>query len=111
MLLVSRFLNNYPQSTLTTDYKKVLSSACQYFNLSLKDLIGPKRQKELVLPRHLTMYILSEELKFTVERIGQILGGRDHTTVMHGRDRIKGLINTDREVARMLIEVKSKLFT
>ncbi len=108
---ISRFLNNYPQSTLTTDYKKVLSSACQYFNLSLKDLIGPKRQKELVLPRHLTMYILSEELKFTVERIGQILGGRDHTTVMHGRDRIKGLINTDREVARMLIEVKSKLFT
>ncbi|KAF0193915.1 MAG: chromosomal replication initiator protein, partial [bacterium] len=75
------------------------------------DLIGPKRQKELVLPRHLTMYILSEELGLTVEKIGEILGGRDHTTVMHGRDKIKQLIVSDRETQRILIETKQSLST
>lgn len=91
------------------NHKQVLTSICEYFNISLGDLTGPKRQKELVLPRHLAMHILSEDLKMTVEKIGHILGGRDHTTVMHGRDRIKKLINTDREVQKIFIEVKQTL--
>lgn len=89
--------------------KKVLETICGYFNLNQKELIGAKRQKELVLPRHIAMFILSEELNLTVEKIGQILGKRDHTTVMHGRDKIKKLVNQDREVQRMLIEIKQEL--
>lgn len=108
---VSLFLAQKPRTAAKFDHKKVISVICSYFNLSLKDLTGPKRQKELVLPRHLTMYILSDELKLTVEKIGQLLGGRDHTTVMHGRDRIKRLINVDREVQQMLIEVKQKIIS
>ncbi len=64
-----------------------------------------------MLPRHIAMYILSEELRLTVEKIGQVLGGRDHTTVMHGRDKMKQLINKDREVQRMFIEVKQKIMS
>ncbi len=89
--------------------KKVLDTICQYFNLNQKELLGSKRQKELVLPRHLAMFILSEDLNLTVEKIGLLLGKRDHTTVMHGRDKIKKLVNQDREVQRMLIEIKQKL--
>ncbi|MDD5415454.1 MAG: chromosomal replication initiator protein DnaA [Candidatus Daviesbacteria bacterium] len=89
--------------------KKVLEVVCQYFNLNHKDLIGAKRQKELVLPRHLAMFILSEQLNLTVEKIGLLLGKRDHTTVMHGRDKIKKLVSHDREIQRILIEVKQKL--
>lgn len=106
---VTKFLNQSPRKPITTDYKQVLSTVCSFFNISLKDLIGPKRQKELVLPRHIAMYLLSEELKLTVEKIGQVLGGRDHTTVMHGRDKMKKLIFTDKEVQRTLIEVKQKI--
>src|SRR3989344_3288418 len=90
------------------DYKKVISVVCNYFNMTQKDLTGPNRQKELVLPRHLTMFLLCEELNFTVQKAGQILGGRDHTTVMHGRDRIKRLMNTDRDVQKTLIEIKQR---
>lgn len=108
---ITPFLNGQLNSGIKTDYKKVISVICDYFNLNLKDLTGPKRQKELVLPRHLVMYILSEELGLTVEKIGQILGGRDHTTVMHGRDRIKKLSTIDRETQRFLIEIKQKLST
>lgn len=106
---VARFLGQPPRKPITTDHKQILSTVCSFFNITLKDLTGPKRQKELVLPRHLAMYLLSEELKFTVERIGQILGGRDHTTVMHGRDKMKRMINTDKEIQRTLIEVKQQI--
>ena len=108
---IALFLSQQPRATLKSDHKKILGAVCDFFNLSQKDLTGPKRQKELVLPRHMVMYILSEELNMTVEKIGQILGGRDHTTVMHGRDRIKQLINSSREVQRMLIEVKQKIIS
>lgn len=106
---ISYYLNRPSIKTSITEPKKVLSIICQYFDLSLKDLTGPKRQKGLVFPRHLSMYILSEEAHLTVEKIGQLLGGRDHTTVMHGRDRIKSLLIQDREVQRLMIEVKNKL--
>ncbi len=94
-------------ATLTP--KQIMLVVCEYFNIKQTDLTGPRRQKELVLPRHIVMHILSEQLKLPVEKIGEILGGRDHTTVMHGRDKIKRLIVTDREVQRTLIEVKQRL--
>ena len=106
---VAKFLGQSAKKPLTTDPKQVLSTICSFFNIALKDLTGPKRQKELVLPRHIAMYILSEELKLTVEKIGQVLGGRDHTTVMHARDKMKKLVSTDREVQRVFIEVKQNL--
>ncbi|MCL4365902.1 chromosomal replication initiator protein DnaA [Patescibacteria group bacterium] len=106
---VARFLGQSPKKIITSDHKEVLSIICSFFNVSLKDLTGPKRQKELVLPRHIAMYLLSEELKLTVEKIGQVLGGRDHTTIMHGRDKVKKLATADREMQKMLIEVRQRI--
>lgn len=108
---ITPFLGTNPPQKLQMDYKKIISSICDYFALSNKDLIGPRRHKELVLPRQILMYLFSEELKFTVEKTGQILGGRDHTTVMHGRDKIKELVIKDREVQKLLIDVRNKLST
>lgn len=103
---IATYLSQTPKKTLTLNPKQIVSKICTYFNISTKELSGARRQKELVLPRHLTMYILSEEMGMTVERIGQILGGRDHTTVMHGRDRIKKLLKSDRDVQRLFVEIK-----
>ena len=106
---ISQYLQTTPKNGFKTDPKQVLETICEYFNINQKELTGAKRQKELVLPRHIAMFILSEHLNLTVEKIGYILGKRDHTTVMHGRDKIKKLNNQDREVQRMLIEIKQKL--
>lgn len=108
---ISPLLGQTPRPNIPLDPKKVLSTVCGYFNLHLKDLTGPKRQKELVLPRHITMYLLSEEIGMTVEKIGKILGGRDHTTVMHGRDKIKQLILRDRDIQKIVLEVRNGLST
>ncbi len=106
---ISAYLSKTPKKNLSLTHTGVVSAICNYFNVTNKELTGPRRQKGLVLPRHFTMYLLSEELGMTVEKIGQILGGRDHTTVMHGRDKIKELVAKDREVQRILIEVKQIL--
>ncbi len=106
---ITTYLNKSPKKTLSLTHAQVLSGICSYFNVSQKDLAGPKRQKGLVLSRHFAMFILSEELGMTVEKIGQILGGRDHTTVMHGRDKIRELLNKDHETQKMLLEVKQNL--
>lgn len=109
--VIRQFFGRQTTSKLNLNHKQVLQTVCNYFDIKNNELIGPRRKKELVLPRHLAMYILSDELNLTVEKIGQILGGRDHTTVMHGRDRIKKLINTDREVQKMYIELKQSLLS
>lgn len=106
---ISPLLNQQSRITSIKSPKQVISIICDYFDLNLKDLTGPKRQKELVLPRHMAMYILSEEFNLTVEKVGDMLGGRDHTTVMHGRDKMKNLIQNNREVQGILIEVKSRM--
>lgn len=105
---IAPYLNRVA-ATKISDPKQVILAICNYFNLNSKDLTGPKRQKELVLPRHIIMYILSEELGMTVEKIGQMLGGRDHTTVMHGRDKVKELLSSDRELQRLYTEIKGSL--
>lgn len=108
---IATHLGKSPKKLLTLTHAQVISTICSYFNVTSKELTGPRRQKGLVLPRHFVMYILSEELGMTVEKIGQVLGGRDHTTVMHARDKIKELVLKDREVQRMFIEVKQNLST
>lgn len=107
---INQFLQQ-PRQNIKIEPKAVLEAVCSYFNLNQKDLTGAKRQKELVFPRHIAMFILSEQLSLTVEKIGQILGKRDHTTVMHGRDKIKKLTQTDREVQRIINEIRGRLST
>lgn len=98
--------NHQPQKI---DHKKVLAEINQYFNIKMADITGPRRKKELVLPRQLAMYLMYEECKIPYEKIGELLGGRDHTTIMHGVEKMQQVINRDREVQRMLIEIKQFL--
>ena len=98
-----------PKGELNLDPKKTLSNINHFFNLRMADLIGPKRQKELVLPRQIAMFILYEDCKIPMERVGQLLGGRDHTTVLHGVEKIRQAIKRDREIQRLVIEVKQSL--
>lgn len=67
----------------------VINAVCKYFDLKPTQLKGTKRTSGLVRARHICMYLLKEELGLTFSDIGNILGGRDHTTVMHGVDKIK----------------------
>ncbi|OGE25232.1 hypothetical protein A3H85_03435 [Candidatus Daviesbacteria bacterium RIFCSPLOWO2_02_FULL_40_8] len=93
------------------EFKKVLLEVNQYFSIKMADITGPRRKKEFVLPRHLAMYLLYEECKLPYQRIGELLGGRDHTTILHGVEKIREQLNRDREIQRVLIELRQQLST
>lgn len=84
-----------PQRRRRITPEVILETVTTYFDTSIKDLCGKRRNKEIVIPRQLTMFLLRNELGLNLEAIGEILGGRDHTTVMHGCDRIKDRIEKD----------------
>lgn len=108
---VRKFLGRPQTTTQKLDHKKILTGINQYFNTKLSDITGPRRQKELVLPRQIAMYLMYEECKMPFEKIGQVLGGRDHTTILHGVEKIRDAVSRDREVQRLVIEIKQHLLS
>jgi chromosomal replication initiator protein len=84
---VLRDLINRRQSQTTV--KSVIQAISRYFDTEVVDIIGPRRQKELVYPRQIAMYLLRDIMHLSYPQIGDALGGRDHTTIMHGADKIE----------------------
>lgn len=80
------------------NYENVLSIIASFYNISVSDIISTQRKQIYVLPRHIAMYILKNHLKLPYTRIGKILGGRDHTTIMNGCMKVEQEIKTDKDL-------------
>jgi chromosomal replication initiator protein len=73
---------------VTREPPVILAAVARHFGVSVEDLQGRSRQKEIVAPRHLAMYLLREDARLSYPQIGVLLGGRDHTSVLHGCEKI-----------------------
>ncbi len=98
-----------PTHRRTHSIDTILSILAEYFGVSLADLIGKKRNKELVYPRHMSMYILREDLDMSFPEIGREMGGKDHTTVMHGYNKIVGEIPSSLRIQTDIAKIKDRL--
>lgn len=85
------------------NYEDALSVIANTYSISVVDLIGKSRNAKYVGPRHIAMYILKNNYNLTYSRIGNILNGRDHTTVMNGCNKIEEELKTDTQL-KMAIE-------
>ena len=72
-----------------TSPQTILKTVADFYNISTADLTKRSRKKEVVRPRQIAMYLLREEVSLSFPEIGQKLGGRDHSTVIHACDKIK----------------------
>lgn len=81
---------------LTVD--KIMDVVCKYYNVKKADLIGKKKNKEIVDPRQICIYLITELMDTPLMTIGQAFGGRDHTTIMHARDKITQNIKTNKSL-------------
>ena len=61
----------------------IMQTTCDYYNMSLSDLTGPTRKREITIPRQIAMFLTREMTGMSLPQIGTVFGGRDHTTVMH----------------------------
>lgn len=84
----------------------LLKLICETYGITLKELLSKKRSQNLVVPRQLAMYILRTDMGLNLETIGQLLGGRDHTTVMHGIDKVAKSVNTNDQLRLSLQQIR-----
>ena len=73
-------------------------------------MLGPKRDKDIVVPRQVAMYILRSELHLSFPKIAHELGRKDHTTAIHSVEKIEREINEDPHMRQHVIEIKEKLY-
>jgi len=89
---------------------QILKAVCTHYSVKAVDIKGARRTKDLVLPRQVTMYLIQNITKTPLMTIGDFLGGRDHTTIMHGAQKIEKDIQEDRLFKQEIEIVKKKVF-
>lgn len=90
--------------------KDIINTVVSFYDIPSASLLGASRQKELVVPRQITMYLLREELKSSYPSIGQEIGGRDHTTAMHAYEKIRNAIDEDEKIRRDVYQLRQRLY-
>lgn len=95
-----------PKAVSILDIQKVVG---EHFSLKLEDFAAKKRTKSIAFPRQVAMYLSRELTDFSLPKIGEEFGGRDHTTVIHAHEKISTLLKTDANLQDDMKQIKSKL--
>lgn len=82
---------------------------CAYFQISEQDLLSSSRKPNIVYARNLCFYITRTEFKFQLSKIGDIFGGKDHTTVTYGIEKIKEMLNSNSNTKNDIQYIKQKM--
>jgi len=103
-------LKDYGESERTNlDANKIITTVCDFFKVTKDDLLGKKKNKEIVEPRQMCIYLINDMLNIPLTAIGELMGGRDHTTIMHARDKISNQIKINPHVKTLVNDIKSRL--
>lgn len=90
--------------------KQIIERTAAFYDIKVTDLTGAKRDKDIVVPRQIAMYIMRRELGMSFPQIAHSLGGRDHTTVMHGVRKINKLAGSNEPISHEIQTLKQKIF-
>ena len=92
-----------------TDASGIIDAVCKYFKISTADIISKKKTKNIVEPRMIAIYLITELLPMPLVQIGEMFGGRDHTTVIHARDKISEEIKTNPRIKITVADIKNMI--
>lgn len=90
--------------------KQVVERTARHFQVPVGDIIGPKRDKHIVVPRQVAMYLLRSELHLSFPKIAGELGRKDHTTAIHSIEKIEKAIKLDLQMRQIVSEIREKLY-
>jgi len=88
----------------------ILRAVCEFYGVDLRMLQGRGRSRNIVGPRQVAMYLLREETDSSLVDIGTLIGGRDHTTIMYGCDKIGEEIVTDNRLKQEINTIRERLY-
>ncbi len=93
----------------TLDAGDVIDAVCKYFKLTPSELMSKSKTKSIVEPRMIAIYLITELLSLPLSQIGDLFGGRDHTTIIHARDKIANEIKTNPRIRIVVADLKNML--
>ncbi len=110
MKLVNMALADQVNKPAKLTVPQVMQAVTDYYRLTLDRLCSKNRSRVVSHPRQIAMYLARTETEASFPQIGQHLGDRDHTTILHGYEKIAGLIETDEKVRRDVLQIKAALY-
>jgi chromosomal replication initiator protein len=88
----------------------IIQAVASFFNVSPEELRGTRRTRSIAQPRQIAMYLMREETDASLPQIGAELGGRDHTTVLYGYERVRARLEQDDGFKREMMLLKGRLY-
>ena len=96
-----------PNSNREITIEYIIQVVAEHFNISIADILSAKRKSEIAYPRQIAMYLCRQCTDETLDSIGKYMGDRDHTTIIHGADKIEKELGSN-ENTRNAVEVLLK---
>ncbi len=90
--------------------KQIIERTARHFQIGLEEILGPKRDKDIVVPRQVAMYMLRSELHLSFPKIARELGRKDHTTAIHSVEKIEKEAAFDSDIRSAIAEIKERLY-
>jgi chromosomal replication initiator protein len=90
--------------------KQIIERTARHFQITVEDILSPKRDKDIVVPRQIAMYLLRNELNLSFPKIARELGRKDHTTAIHSVLKIEQEAKLDASLRMALTEIKEQLY-
>jgi chromosomal replication initiator protein len=90
--------------------KQIIERTARHFQVPMEDILGPKRDKDIVVPRQIAMYMLRSELHLSFPKIARELGRKDHTTAIHSIDKIEKESHLNGDIKAAIAEIKERLY-
>ena len=93
----------------TLSGRQIAQIVADYYHISYDAMCGKQRDKYIVTPRQIAMYLIRQETQISLLEIGQMFGGRDHSTVLHACEKIERTINVNQALRREIIAIREQL--
>ncbi len=106
---VKNLIKDASQRPKTRSPQEVIKVVSDYYNVEEKNIYEKTRKKEVIKPRQVIMYLLRKDFNISYPSIGQKLGGRDHTTVIHSCEKITGEVEKNDVLAQEIHQIRSML--
>ncbi len=106
-----RALGGFLRPAANVTVASILTQVSAYYGVPVDELTGQRRTRDVVIARQVAMFLTRDLTDMSLPQIGEAIGGRDHTTVMHGCNKITALFEKDDGMRRQVLEIKNQLYS
>lgn len=106
-LALQESINNAAEEEVTSD--TIIRAVCNYYSITKADVLGKNKRQEFVRARQVCTYLMCEMLSLPLVNVGKVMGGRDHATVIHSRNKITELMRVNDTIRKEVNDIKSAI--